>query len=297
LNEVVARSSVLGFLLALLAVTCTACGAGSGTGVSGKHTEPIAAKVGTDVITAAEVDNLLGEARTVFRERGRLFPAKNDPYYADLRDEAIRYLVESTIREQFAESIGLDVSEPRRNDSLNADTYRAIAQTRQDDETVREALARNRRILEERFAKVTYAPGFEPAEHRRSVPPELRSLPKPKASCDLKAGTYPYLEARAHGCLDPRDDDVKYFAPQCPEIPARESDPGFTGFTAEELDSGYGEYVTSGTAGRDFFEPLTTNLEDLASAKEPEGPVCQPFPGYSLVSVGDVGFRSIPHLN
>jgi hypothetical protein len=159
---------------------------------------------------------------------------------------------------------------------------------------VREALTRKRKILDERFMEVTYAPSFEPAEQRRSVPPELRRLPKPKTSCDLKAGMYPYLEARAHGCLDPGDDDVKYFAPPCPEIPARTIDPGFT---ADELDSGYGEYVTSGTAGRDFFEPLTTNLEDLASEEDPEGPVCQPFPGYSMVSVGDVGFRSVPHRN
>jgi hypothetical protein len=54
------------------------------------------------------------------------------------------------------------------------------------------------------------------------------------------------------------------------------------------------DYATSGTAGHDFFEPLTTNREDRTSEEDPEGPVCQPFPGYSMISVGDVGFRSVP---
>ena len=294
LNQVVARSSVLAPILALLAVTCAACGARSDTEANGKpkSSGPVAATVGTHVITVEEVDGLLAEARPIFRKRGRLFPAKNDPYYADLRDEAVRYLVERTLREQFAERIGLDVAASRRNGSLDADTYRAIAESKKEDETVREALARNRTILEERFAKVAYASGFEPADHRRSsLPPELRMLPKPRATCDLKPGMYPYLEARAHGCLPPSDDDVKYFAPPCPEIPAQRIDHGFT---AEDLDSGYADYATSGTAGHDFFEPLTTNREDRMSEEDPEGPECQPFPGYSMTSVGDVGFRSVP---
>jgi hypothetical protein len=290
-NQVVARSSVLAPLLALLAVTCAACGVRSDTATNGEPSEPIAAKVGTDVITVGEVERLLAEARPIFRKRGRLFPSKNDPYYADLRDEAVRFLVERALREQFAESIGLDLDESRGNDSLNVDTYRAISESKKEDETVREALTRNRKILEERFAKVTYAPGFEPANHRRSLPPELRRLLKPKASCDLKSGMYPYLEARVHGCLGPNDVDVKYFAPPCPEIPAGTIDPGLT---AEEVDGGYADYATSGTAGHDFFEPLTTDREDLVSEEDPEGPVCQNFPGDPMVSVGDVGFRSAP---
>src|SRR6266540_4050926 len=158
------------------------------------------------------------------------------------------------------------------------------------DETVREALARWRQALEGQFEQVTYASRSRPAEHRRSIPRELRKLPKPRASCDLKDGMYPYLVARAHGCLDPSDEDVRYMIPPCPEIPAR----SWGGFTAAEAHSGYSDYVTSGTAGHDFFEPLTTNREDLASVADPEGPECQDFPGDSEISVGDIGFRSMP---
>jgi hypothetical protein len=102
---------------------------------------------------------------------------------------------------------------------------------------------------------------------------------------------YPYLVARAHGCLWPGGDDVTYSAPPCPEIPADAVDPGFT---TAEIESSYEDYVTSGTRGHDFFEPLTTNREDHASEAVPEGPECQDFPGDSEVSVGDVGFHSKP---
>jgi hypothetical protein len=144
--------------------------------------------------------------------------------------------------------------------------------------------------LEDRFDRVTYAPHYLPAERRRSIPPELRRLPEPKASCDLKDGMYPVLVARAHGCLGPEFDELTYSAPQCPEIPVEPD----SGFTAEDLDTGYADYVMSGTAGHDFFEPLTTNREDLASEADPEGPECQDFPGGGLISVGDIDFHLTP---
>ena len=289
-NQVVARLSALAPIVALLAVTCAACGARTDTAANEKPSEPIAATVGTDVITVGEVDGLLAEARPIFRTRGRLFPAKNDPYYADLRDEAVRYLVERRLREQLAEQLGVDVSAATRENLLDFRTWQAVARARKPGETMREALASWRRVLDERFDRVTYAPHYRPAEQRRSIPPELRRLPEPRASCDLKDGMYPILVARAHGCLGPEYEDLSYIAPQCPEIPA-EPDHGFTG---EELDTGYADYVTSGTAAHDFFEPLTTNREDLASEENPEGPECQAFPGGGKISVGDVGFRSVP---
>lgn len=292
-NQVVARSSVLAPILALVAVTCAACGARSDTAANGKPSEPIAAKVGTEVITVREVEGLLAEARPIFRKRGRVFPAKTDPYYADLRDEAVRYLAEGSLREQMAEELGIDVADARRKEkTLDFETFQAISKRKKDGETLREALARYRRVLEDEFAQVTYEPGYRPAPHRRSIPPELRRLPQPKAKCDLKAGFYPYLVARAHGCLGAGDMDITYHFPPCPEIPAGLIDPG--GFTEAEVESEYLDYVASGTAEHDFFEPLTTNEEELASEEHPEGPECQAFPGESEVSVGDVGFRSIP---
>jgi SurA N-terminal domain len=273
--------------LVVVALIVAACGARTAPETSN---EPVAAEVGADVVTVQEVEALLAEAQRIFRKRGRVFPAESDPYYADLRDEAVRYLVERSLREQLAEELGINVADSQRRDSLELDTYLAIAKRRDDGETVREALARYRRVLEDDFATVKYAPGYTPAVHRRAIPPELRRLPKPKAKCDLKTGMYPYLVARAHGCLGAGDVDLTYIAPPCPEIPAGLSDPGFT---EAELDSGYADYTMSGTAQHDFFEPLTTNAEDLASEENPEGPECQGFPS-SLVSVGDVGFRSMP---
>jgi hypothetical protein len=249
---------------------------------------PIAAKVGGEFVTVEQVERLLAEAQPIFRKRGRVFPAKSDPYYADLRDEAVRYLVERSLREQMAEELGIDVDEALRKDRLDVDTFRAVAKSKKGDETVREALARYRRLLEDEFAQVDYEAGYRPAQHRRSIAPELRKLPKSRAKCDLKAGMYPYFVARAHGCLGAGDFGVTYVFPPCPEIPARLTiDPGLT-------ESGYADYVMSGTAEHDFFEQLTTNREDLASEENPEGPECQDFPGESEVSVGDVGFRSVP---
>ena len=275
------------------ALVAAALLAGCGTVRSSEpaQSEAIAAEVGKDTVTVGEVEALLNEARPIFRKRGRVFPAEDDPYYADLRDEAVRYLVERRLREQMAEELGIDVSEARRGDNLDVDTYREISDRRKDDETVREALARYRELLEGSFGRVEYAPGFEPAVHRRSIPPELRKLAKPKAKCDLEDGMYPFFVARAHGCLSPGDSNLKYIAPPCPEVPASEID---LGLTDGEVNSGYADYVMSGTAAHDFFEPLTTNKEELASEENPEGPECQSFPGESMVSVGDVGFRSIP---
>lgn len=253
--------------------------------------EPIAAKVGTEFVTVRQVEALLDDARRSFHARARKLPPESDPYYADLRDEAVRHLVERRLREQIAEQLGVDVSEANRNDLLDFETYRAISQSTQPDETMREALARWRVELEEQFARVTYVSRYRPAEHRRAIPLELRRLPRPKGRCDLKDGMYWYFVARAHGCLGPEENDVSYTVPPCPEIPASGTD---AGFTAAEADSGYADYVESGTSGHDFFEPLTTNREDLASESDPEGPECQDFQGDFKVSVGDVGFRSIP---
>jgi hypothetical protein len=272
----------------MLILIASACGARSTQ--EEPSNEPVAARVGDDVVRVDDIDALLAEARPIFRKRGRVFPARSDPYYADLRDEAVRYLVERTLREQLADRLGIDVDESRRKDSLDVEIYMAIAKLRDDGETVRQALARYRRELEDDFAEVTYAPGYLPAVHRRSMPPELRSPPEPKAKCDLKPGMYPYLRARAHGCLGAGDVDLTYMFPPCPEIPAGLIDPGFT---EAEAESGYAEYTMSGTAQHDFFEPLTTDAEDLASEENPEGPECQDFPS-SQISVGDVGFRSLP---
>jgi hypothetical protein len=276
-------------LVVACALVVSACGAGSEL-AGNSQVEPSAARVGPDVVSAREVEELLQQARRSFRARGRVFPSESDPYFAVLRDEAVRYLVEHRLREQVAEQLGIDVSVATRKDALHLETYRAIVRSRRPGETVREALARWRKVLEERFARVTYDPRYRPAEQRRSIPPELRNLPEPAPSCDLKTGMYRYLVARAHGCLSPDDEDVSYTAPPCPEIPATEDDE----FMPAEADGGYLDYLESGTADHDFFEPLTTNREDLASEANPEGPMCQDFVGEVLVSVGDVGFRSGP---
>jgi hypothetical protein len=273
------RIACLACAATALTLATSACGSRAQQAGQGRENPPgpFAARVGDEVIAVRQVEALLVEARQSFRARKRVFPAQSDPYYADLRDEAVRYLVERTLREQLAEQLGVEFS-----GELDFDTYQAISASRKSGETVREALSRWRKVLEKRFDEVTYVSPYRPAEHRRSIPPELRTLPKPKASCDLKKGFYPYLVARAHGCLGSGDEDVSYDIPPCPEIPAGAVDDGFTD---AEVSSGYADYVMD-SAGQDFFEPLTTNREDLASVASGDGPECQPFVGEEEVSIG-----------
>lgn len=283
----------LGIALCASALLAAGCGAheGDDTDAPAAPAGPTVAQVGDDVVTAAEVEKLLDEGKRSFRARGRAFPPPGDPYYADLRDDAVRYLVESRLREQVAARLGVEA----KGRAVDFETYRAVVRTRRPGETVREAFARWRGVLEERFERVVYAPGFRPAARRRSrVPPELRDLPVPRASCDLPDGMYRYLVARAHGCLD-ADYEQALTAedlPPCPEIPV-----GWDGgFTDAEVASGYADYVAGSGREIGFFEPLTTNVDDLALRARSEGPECAAFPIENLVSVGDAGIGSRPAL-
>src|SRR5437870_11340789 len=158
----------LGLLAVALALVVAGCGVQ-------KHSTPAAAEValvGSDAVTGTQVAGLLDELRRSFKARGRVFPATTDPYYADLQDEAVRYLVERRLREQVAARLGIEISEgdvehslrpldasdrtfmrenglatdEQRRDArdhlVDFETYRAIARSRKSGETVHEALAR-----------------------------------------------------------------------------------------------------------------------------------------------------------
>src|SRR6059058_1066167 len=97
----------VGLLAVALALVAAGCGVQ-------KHSTPAAANValvGSDAVTGSQVSGLLDELRRSFKARGRVFPAATDPYYADLGDEAVRYLVERRLREQVAARVGVEISE------------------------------------------------------------------------------------------------------------------------------------------------------------------------------------------
>jgi hypothetical protein len=251
-----------------------------------KPAGPIVARIGEDAVTAGEVEALLDETRSSFRVRGRPFPGRGEPYYLDLRDQALRYLIERSANAQEAARLGVQVSEEeieqevakidpkdlreaRRTTGLTIERVRADLRDRLLDRGVFKALVGRadetdnleepkslwRERLESLLADVRYAPGWKPAEKLRSpTPPELQNLPKPRGPCDLKEGTFTFREAWAHGCAQEWGLSVPGadFAP-CPEIPI--DDFVVAGFSGEESETGY-----------DLW-----NMDDNA-------PSCQPYP-------------------
>lgn len=222
--------------LAFLMLSLAGCGARSDSG--GKAPGPPdpangeVATIGSETISSADVDALLHETTRSFRALGRPFPEVGTPYYLDLRDQAVRYLVEQSIREQEAERLGAKVEpsdlereleqvdekafrEQARRSGLTMDRvstdvhgkllqlalFRAVVSQKQSGETSVEAMQRWERRVDEQIAATAYAPEWRPAQRLRSpIPPELQDLPKAKGPCDLKNGTFTIREVVAHGC-------------------------------------------------------------------------------------------------
>jgi len=224
-------------LVVLLTAVVTGCGTRSQT--ARDHPAQLdpsrgdVATVGNEAITSDEVDAILDETAASFQALRRPFPEAGTPYYLDLRDEALQYLLLRSAREQEAERMDVGVDDADVDDEFDtldqADLHREAQRMALTTGRVRTDI-RDRQLLEALFAAAVtqkpenetdleamrawdeqvnskvrsaeFAPGWEPADEPRSpIPPELEDLPDPEQACDLPPGTYTLREAAAHGCL------------------------------------------------------------------------------------------------
>jgi hypothetical protein len=192
------------------------------------------------------------ETAVSFHALGRPFPDVGTPYYLDLRDQAVRYLVEKSAREQEAVRLGAEVDrselerkleqvdrkafreQARRSgltmDRVSADLhgqllelalFHAVISQKQAGETNAQAMKGWEQHVDEQISTAVYAPGWKPAKRLRTpIPPELQDLPKAKGPCDLKNGTFTIREVAAHGCVDDWGPPIPGVdGTPCPEIP------------------------------------------------------------------------------
>jgi hypothetical protein len=287
-------------LVVVLTAVVAACGARSETARDRPaHLDPSrgdVATVGTETITSAQVDAILDEAAASFQALGRPFPDAGTPYYLDLRDQALGYLIQRAAREQEADRLNVSIDEgdvDAEFDRLDpADLQKEEQRMALTTERVRTDI-RDQQLLEALFAAVVarkpenesnleamrawdehvksevrsaqFAPGWEPADEPRSpIPPELQDLPAPPDACDLHNGTYTLRQVAAHGCIAKLGIPIPGKTGKlCPDIPIRD----FAVFGLPD-DGPYLEYQES--------------LMDTA-------PSCAPYPETTFTFTGDSG--------
>jgi hypothetical protein len=198
--------------------------------VSDKPNGPVVARLGPSEITADEVHALLAHTKRHWIP-GRPFPAVGSAYWLDLRDEAVRFLVQREARFQAADERGVVVtdgeidsyiSQGEPNSLANAASDLGVAMSRlradvqlhlldvglyehvvahaKTEKDQRRQLRDLRRGIEQAPARATYAPGWKPARKRRSpIPPDLVNIP-PQRHCDLAPGMYTSVELIERGC-------------------------------------------------------------------------------------------------
>ncbi len=255
------------------------------------------AAVGIETITSAQVDAVLDETAASFQALGRPFPEADSPYYLDLRDQALEYLLLHSAQRQEADRLnvtvdqadvdaefdrldpaalqgeeqrmGLTVERVRtdiRDRQLLVALFAAVVARKPENETGLEAMRAWDEHVKSEVRSAQFAPGWEPADEPRSpIPPELQDLPEPQGACDLHSGTYSLREVAAHGCL------AKLGVPLpgktgrlCPDIPLRDS------FTAYNLPSD-GPYLQ-------YQESLMNTA-----------PSCAPYPETTFTFTDDSG--------
>src|SRR2546423_2399251 len=97
--------------LYVLLVMFVAVGCGGQVGAPAAGAEGPVAQVGARTIAVGDLEEVLREGRLSFEATGRPFPGTGSPYYLDLRDEGVRYLVERAARAQAAANLGVRVSD------------------------------------------------------------------------------------------------------------------------------------------------------------------------------------------
>ncbi|MFL5972164.1 MAG: hypothetical protein ACJ750_07270 [Gaiellaceae bacterium] len=242
---------VTGMLCLALVTGCGVASQPLSDGVSDGAKGNVVARLGESETTAEEVRGLLAETKRLWIP-GRPFPKVGSPYWLDLRDEAVSFLVQREARFQAAEDRALDVTEAEidsyvtagepyslaraaseqgmemswvrayvRDHLLDVELYEYVLAHAQTDNEQRRELSDLRRAIERAPTKATYAPGWKPARKRRSpIPPDLVNMPRQR-DCDLAPGMYTSVELIERGCaggntgmaVPGRDGEP------CPEVP------------------------------------------------------------------------------
>jgi hypothetical protein len=257
---------VVAVVLCLAVVT--GCGAArTQQTASGAARGKVIAHLGAREVTADEVRALLAETKRHWIP-GRPFPAVGSPYWLDLRDEAVRFLVQREARFQAAEERGVVVTDAEIDSYVTQGEPNSLANAASDwgvdmsrlradvrlhlldvalfehvvahantAEAQRRELSDLRGGIERSWTRATYAPGWKPARKRRSpIPPDLVDLP-PQRDCNLASGTYDSADLLERGCavgagIPGRDGEP------CPEVPP-------VGFSVEDFGEpdAYDDYI------------------------------------------------------
>jgi parvulin-like peptidyl-prolyl isomerase len=101
------RTRTLAILLALAVGLLAACGGDDNESVPSNSV----AVVGDQAISKSEFDALIDYAKRSYKTQNRQFPKVGTPEYVQLRDQAMRFLVQRTQFEVKAEELGIDVSD------------------------------------------------------------------------------------------------------------------------------------------------------------------------------------------
>jgi len=106
-------------VLASAALLATVALAGCGGSGRPKVPDGAVAQVGSTTITASSLAAMLASARASYAEQQTTFPTKGTKAYANVRSQAVEYLVQTAMFEQRAASVGVDVG-PKQVDAAIA---------------------------------------------------------------------------------------------------------------------------------------------------------------------------------
>lgn len=102
------RLALLPLLLATLAVLAAGCGGGGSA--SGTVPADAVATVGSTPITKSDFDALIAGAKSSYKGQNKAFPAVGTPAYSQIRDEAVKYLVQGEEIAQEGAKLGVNVT-------------------------------------------------------------------------------------------------------------------------------------------------------------------------------------------
>ena len=102
--------------LALFAIAASGCGGGGGS--SSVPADSVAV-VGGQKITTAQYDTLINQAKTGYARQHRKFPSPGSQEYAQLRSQAVQFLVQKAEFEQAAKKMGITITDAQIDHGLD----------------------------------------------------------------------------------------------------------------------------------------------------------------------------------